>query len=346
MPEPPSPYTPLLNALIELASLEFVQWRKRLLNDVIEIVGKSGEHMPISREDMNKVRRVFREYEERLRLRMTGTSGLPGDVLASLGVKESEGRENLVEAAYRLGTTWKHDRVVKPVPHDSKPSVVRKRAQEALRVAFSVDMSDHQREMARRAQEKAGALITRPANAAARILGVTIQEESMKWSDAQLAPVRKAVKYALENRWGHGKLKDLLWNAISDSDAPGVKTMTNDLERIAKTELQFAYARGAVDVLMEKAKGKNLKVFTFAHPDACEQCKRIWGTMPKPNIYWLADVVANGTNKGLKPKQWRAIVGPIHPNCFCPPLKEYKEHVFSAVKKADEIFMKMDKERR
>lgn len=96
---------------------------------------------------------------------------------------------------------------------------------------------------------------------------------------------------------------------------------SRDLGRIAATEMQTAYQEGFVSKLI-KSEGdpKGVYVAKIPKPDACPDCVRLHltaGLGSAPRIFKLSDLIANGTNRGVKRAGWKAVVGTVHPWCAC-----------------------------
>src|SRR4030065_441071 len=95
-----------------------------------------------------------------------------------------------------------------------------------------------------------------------------------------------------------------------------------DLKRIAVTEIGFARHQGQADSLKRKYKGEDIFVARIPNPDACEHCVRLFiGPDGQPRIFKLSTLEANGSNVGRKARDWRPVIGPIHPNCVCPMIR-------------------------
>lgn len=99
-----------------------------------------------------------------------------------------------------------------------------------------------------------------------------------------------------------------------------------DWQRVAQTEIWNAKLQGEVITILQgqsiyanTKKGDTL-VFRRPSPDACVHCKRLLleadGVTPK--VFKLSELMANGTNVGLKVADWKPVTGTIHPNCTCP----------------------------
>jgi hypothetical protein len=95
-----------------------------------------------------------------------------------------------------------------------------------------------------------------------------------------------------------------------------------DLKRIAVTEIGFARHQGQADSLKQKYSGEDIFVARIPNPDACEHCVRLFlGPDGQPRIFKLSTLEANGSNVGRKARDWRPVIGPIHPNCVCPMIR-------------------------
>ena len=90
-----------------------------------------------------------------------------------------------------------------------------------------------------------------------------------------------------------------------------------DWDRIAITESHNAMQRGTAD-LYAKRFGAGVRVAKRLMPDACENCVRLHlGPDGHPRIFKLSELERNGTNHGRKARDWRPVVGTVHPHCQC-----------------------------
>ena len=92
-------------------------------------------------------------------------------------------------------------------------------------------------------------------------------------------------------------------------------------KRIAATEKQKAMQEGFVGALIEK-EGDPETIFVAKQPapDACDDCVRLHlvaGPGSNPRIFKLSQLIANGSNIGRKRRDWKAVVGTVHPWCGC-----------------------------
>jgi hypothetical protein len=147
-------------------------------------------------------------------------------------------------------------------------------------------------------------------------------------TEREYAAVRPAVQQAIMERRTARELARELRAAVA-----GTK-LTNEMERVARTELRDAHANGAYQALKEQAGSAGLddpEVYKITSPTGCRECIRIWGRGGSRR-YRLSQVEAweaQGGNYGRPPAQWGPTIGTVHPNCTCGPLLLYvgdKEH--------------------
>lgn len=97
-----------------------------------------------------------------------------------------------------------------------------------------------------------------------------------------------------------------------------------DWKRVAVTEISNALNLGAADAIIDRNKDKkpsDILVYKLVHLDSalCPHCRRFYlesdGITPK--VYKMSELMANGSNYGKKPSQWRPTLGATHPNERC-----------------------------
>jgi hypothetical protein len=126
-------------------------------------------------------------------------------------------------------------------------------------------------------------------------------------------------------------------------DAVAGTPLTNDMERVARTELRDAHAEGAYQTLKAETERLGLndpEVYKITSPTACADCVRIWGRGGSKR-YRLSQVEAweaQGGNMGKPHQQWGPTIGTVHPNCGCGPLLYFNASTHQAMLTAvDEI---------
>ncbi len=113
----------------------------------------------------------------------------------------------------------------------------------------------------------------------------------------------------------------VLTNDTGKEVASRIRQRTNDLtrnfERIAETELQATHNEGMIYEAVYQD-GENARIARIPETDACKHCLRLF-LQPngKPRIFNVADLLANGTNVGIKARNYKPTAFPIHPNCRC-----------------------------
>ena len=98
-----------------------------------------------------------------------------------------------------------------------------------------------------------------------------------------------------------------------------------DWHRVVHTEMWNAKLNGEAQAIVDgesplSNKGTDTMVFKRPAPNACPVCKKLYlekGTN-KPVVWKLSELMANGTNYGLKQKDWKPTLGTLHPSCMCP----------------------------
>jgi hypothetical protein len=132
-----------------------------------------------------------------------------------------------------------------------------------------------------------------------------------------------------------------------------------DLGRIAETELNNAFQWGRAEQI-KKEQGVETVVYKDVYKGACRHCIRLYltgGIGSKPRTFTLKQLVANGTNIGLKVADWKAVVGSTHPWCRCtlhsvpegytwneeqkafvPPIKKEREKKYIKITVGDKVF--------
>jgi hypothetical protein len=139
-------------------------------------------------------------------------------------------------------------------------------------------------------------------------------------------------------------------DALASALAHVQETFLRDWRRVARTELVEAHGQGAVASLIARHPSQagadtpeipQILVYKITSVNSCAHCRRIWiGADGAPRLYPLSEVLANGTNEGRKAEDWRAVPGPIHPNCTEGALLEYTpavEQVFDRMRQEHAI---------
>lgn len=97
------------------------------------------------------------------------------------------------------------------------------------------------------------------------------------------------------------------------------KDWARDFDRIADYIMHDAYQHGIAEALLEKH-GDDVLVYYDVYAEACEHCVRTYLTGAigsEPKVFKLKDILANGNNIGVKAKEYKPSVSPLHPWCRC-----------------------------
>lgn len=320
-----------LAVLIAHATDNWAHWGKRLAERVVDLV----EHVnlfPIGVETQRALRSLFDDHRAALQVSL-GAPAIASQRLARLQdahllsplLTEAGGG---LEIAYRLGKGLDTLRLHElPVRVDPPPFA------QAVALARTVPLTETDRHAIRWAQTRAGELIRRPVETAAGKMAVRLGDE-------EIGSIRHAVA-------GHIAAGEARQNLVHDlQEAVKGTAISNDLERIARTELAAAHNFGAYVKLKEQAKAAGIddpQVYRTASINACEHCKRIWGPPTKPKIYRLSLIEAReaaGGNVGVPSEHWGPVIGPVHPNCLCGPVALWHPSFGDAVSRAAEEVIK------
>ncbi len=109
-------------------------------------------------------------------------------------------------------------------------------------------------------------------------------------------------------------IKKIVTNIISK-----VENINVDWGRIVDTEMHDIYSRGKASSIA-KERGVSQRVYKDTYPGACKWCIKLHlksGIGSEPIIFTLEELYGNGSNVGLKPPEWKAVIGSTHPFCRC-----------------------------
>ena len=106
--------------------------------------------------------------------------------------------------------------------------------------------------------------------------------------------------------------------SISSRIADRMQEWDRDWARIVETECQNVFTLGRAQYMMQS--NPDPKVYFDVYPGACRHCIRLYlthGIGSEPRVFRLSTLIANGTNVGLKSKDWKPVIGTVHPMCRC-----------------------------
>jgi hypothetical protein len=84
---------------------------------------------------------------------------------------------------------------------------------------------------------------------------------------------------------------------------------------VVVTELHNAKEEGKALSLARH--GRDALVYKLPRPDACRFCKQLYLKDGRPRIFKLSTLVKNGSNVSRKQKEWKPVIGVVHPACQC-----------------------------
>ncbi len=308
--EPPDPRFPGLIKLVRLAQGDWSAWGRQLVDVVVERI-RSGDLLPLTETGEAQLRELFRAHEVSIVGRFSGR-GLDKEarrLLAAQGLVPSEGA-SLIELAWRLGRQVSSLQGPPGLPTEG----AERESIEAIVKALTVrPLSAPEREAVGYIERRGAVYMRRPVT-------LTTQGLQRVLSDTELGLVRGVIKRSAETKAGWRE------TAAKLRATPQSPSLQNDFDRVARTELHFAHAEGALHTLKEEASlvgDADPLVYKIVGGDSCRDCRRIWGPMAAPRTYRLSEVEARNDgrgNFGLPRASWGPCVGPIHPNCTEGPL--------------------------
>lgn len=105
---------------------------------------------------------------------------------------------------------------------------------------------------------------------------------------------------------------------ITSNIANRLGEWNRDWGRIVETECQDIFNVGRAQYMMQNS--IDPQVYFDVYPGACRHCIRLYlthGIGSKPKVFRMSELLANGTNYGLKSKDWKPTIHPVHPYCRC-----------------------------
>lgn len=91
-----------------------------------------------------------------------------------------------------------------------------------------------------------------------------------------------------------------------------------NMGRMAHYVLHDAFNQGRVSNI--ERKGGESKIYFDVFEGSCKYCIQLYltgGAGSEPKAFTIDELRANGSNVGRKAIEWKATIGPVHPNCRC-----------------------------
>ena len=309
--------------LIRHARRDWRTWGDQLVAEITRLLD-AGKLLPMTSANEAVLLELLRDHELALVARITGRPPAPRRELERLkrkGLVTPEVEHTaLLAVSYRIGRgldMLEAHRINKAPP-----------VSQTVGDALKVELTPRDREAMAYVQRRGAVFMRRPAANA-------VSEAQRVLSEAEYAPIRETLEEGVSRRWSRAKVARELQQAVV-----GNPSLTNDFDRVARTEMVFAHNHGAYMALKHQADGAGLEdpeVYKMVSPNACRECKRIWGPPGAPKRYRLSFIEqreAAGGNFRLKRAQWGPVIGPIHPNCTEGPLQIWHRDLHEAIEEA------------
>jgi len=161
----------------------------------------------------------------------------------------------------------------------------------------------------------AGQFIDKFADKQVAEIGAIVQNQLM----AHTQQMRDTVKEEITEGVLRSKSSGAIVQAIKDKTQDYFK----DWDRVVTTEITNAFNLGAVDAIIENHRDEKSHDEVMVYKQVvldiktCRWCKEFWlNADGSPKVYKLSELVANGSNMGLKQANWVPTIPATHPNCF------------------------------
>lgn len=355
--EGPDPRYPQLISLVKQARKDWDRFGARLVAEIRRLLDE-GKLLPLTPVNEALLLELFRDHRVALVVRFAGhTEDLPRlQRLVEAGlVRPPVKQPSLIDVAFRLGRGLNAMELHRVKAPGAPP------LETVIREALAVQLTPRDEKALEYARRRAAVFMRRPvdqvAMGASRVLVMS-----------ELHAFQRATADAIQGAKGHQDLARALRDAASAvaghpvadveavraggsaavsaavAEAMATRTLQNDMERVARTELAFAHCWGGYEALRQQTADAGIRdplVYKFVAPRACTDCKRIWGPPSKPRLYRLSEIEAReaeGGNFGRDRQEWGPTIGPVHPNCTEGPLAYWDQKLVASINKAaDEI---------
>lgn len=342
--EPPDPRYPWLQELIRRARKDWERWGEKLAEEVDRLL-KGGALLPMTPKSEQALLDLFRDHEVEIVVQFAGRTpdrARLKDLIRRGLVSPDVEHQSYIDTAYRIGRGLE---MLEPhmVPEGPPLELLKEKLRQSL--AYKLTPKD---ERAIEYVKRQGALLMRrPAQSVGADLERVVQyhDEQRLLKPDELGVIRGAVLKSIR-REGSGSLPRDLRDAVK-----GHPSLVNDMDRVARTELNNAHSWGAYEGLKAQLLATGVgdpEVYKFVSPYACRDCKRIWGEPSKPHRYRLSFIEAReaaGGNFGLPRGEWGPVIGTVHPNCTEGPLLYFDEALVESINRAADRFLKAQGDR-
>lgn len=117
------------------------------------------------------------------------------------------------------------------------------------------------------------------------------------------------------NREGVKQLTSRLGHATGD--------WARDFDRMSDYLLHRAHSEGRVHAI-KRQEVLGDQAYIIVQNTACNSCRRLYlNGDGSPKVFPLKELIANGTNVGRKQADWKPVIPPAHPWCYCEVSQKY-----------------------
>jgi hypothetical protein len=267
-------------------------------------------------EQLEAIKTIVREHHLAFAVTALGNDAVPvADLkrlqragLVPLGAKQSM---RVVDLAYllgkRSGEMQREDPRERTVLDDASLERFVRYVDEDKLPTTRVD--EHAMQAAR---TQAGQYIRGIGERLAHDIGVSVLDADAEARKRYIGSVQRELESAIDRK--------AEWRKLASTLAHETQDWGRDMHRLAATEMQSAMEEGTARALSEGRNPKDIRVARLTQPSACERCVEFYRTAghgSPPRIFTLHELAANGTNVGRRAAQWKPVLGPTHPWCFC-----------------------------
>jgi hypothetical protein len=261
-----------------------------------------------------------------------------------LGLVDPDKPQEMTQEMYAFGVFLAHAQDA--AGHESRYGTTAEEFLDAIR-RDPIPLSDEERASAEHAKLRAAENLRGLGNK----LGATIGSKLIE-ADAELAAeMRSTVNDVLASHYGdeeatqrmRERAKELgkdegffdgafrstlkrvesdLGHATGDWSRDWTRVVQTEAERAAQEGLKERWVTTEEETAEKEGRPPDrIVAYKIPRPDACKHCVRLHLDGGFPRLFYLDELVGNGSNVGRSANDWRAIVGPTHPYCACQLVK-------------------------
>lgn len=143
-------------------------------------------------------------------------------------------------------------------------------------------------------------------------LGRDVTDDIESATHAEEAVVRLSVLH-------HEQAAGIARNLSKDQIARRVRNKLDDTQQrwslTVATELHDAQEHSSA--ISIASAHKDALVYKVVQDNACAYCRKLYVVGQRPRLFRLSDLSKNGSNFGRASRQWRPVIGVVHPGCQC-----------------------------